>query len=388
MKKRLAILGSTGSIGTQTLSVVAEHSDRFSVEVLTAFNKYDLLIKQAIHFHPNAVVIGNEAHYNAVFEALDPMDIKVYAGLESIEQILQMESIDMVLLGIIGFAGLRPALSAINNKKPLALANKESLVVAGELITQAALKNHTPIIPVDSEHSAIFQCLAGEGNNPVEKVILTASGGPFRGKTVREMAKATGREALKHPHWKMGDKVTIDSASLMNKGLERLEACWLFNLKPEQVEVVVHPESVVHSLVYFADGSVKAQLSQPDMRIAIQYALSYPDRFPNTYPRLDLLKMKTLHFEEADNENFRNLALAFDALKKGGNMPCILNASNEIAVKAFLHDRITFLQIPEVVEQSMASETFIQQPHLDDLVETDAMARKKAEEIIHKIEKK
>ncbi len=387
MKKRLAILGSTGSIGNQALQVIDNHSGIFSIEVLTAYNNYNLLIEQAKKYHPNVVIIGDDKYYKTVFTELDPINIKVYAGEDSIEQVLQMETIDLVLLAIVGFAGLKPALAALKNKKPLALANKECLVVAGTIIKETALKNNTPIIPVDSEHSAIFQCLIGEGDNKIEKVVLTASGGPFRGMTKRELSKVTGKDALKHPIWNMGNKITIDSATLMNKGFEIMEAHTLFNLQPEQIEVVIHPESIIHSLVYFTDGVVKALMSVPDMRISIQFALTYPERLFSERERLNLPKIHVLHFEEPDNKNFRNLALAFEAMKNKGNMPCILNASNEIAVKYFLQNRISFLQISDVIEKSMASLAFIQHPEIDELTECNIKARAKAKEIVKKLEK-
>ncbi len=385
MKKRIAILGSTGSIGTQALEVIKSHDDLFSVEVLTAYNNYELLIKQAAAYSPNAVVIGNDAHYQTVNEALDPLDIHVYAGDEAISQIIEMDSVDLVVMAIVGFKGLNPIINALKNHKKLALANKESLVIAGDLVSRLALENKTSIIPVDSEHSAIFQCLMGELGNPVKKVVLTASGGPFRGFTKEQLSRVTAKESLAHPNWNMGNKVSIDSATLMNKGLEAIEAKWLFGLQPGQIEVVIHPQSVVHSLVYFADSSVKAQLSTPDMRLPIQFALSYPDRLETGLPTLDLLQINTLTFEKPDTENFRNLALAFEAMNRGGNMPCILNAANETAVEAFLQNRIGFLDIPEVIEQCMEQASFIQNPGLDDYTETDGVVRRKAQEIINAI---
>ncbi len=386
MKKQIAILGSTGSIGTKTLDVVRNHNEHFGVEVLTAFNNADLLINQAVEHKPNVVVIGNDEHYTKVFDALDPLDIKVYAGSKAIEQVLEMESIEQVVLGIGGFSGLAPLLSALRNKKRVALANKESLVVAGELVSKTALENSTPIIPVDSEHSAIFQCLMGEGNNPIDKIVLTASGGPFRGMSEKMLEQVKPSDALKHPVWKMGNKVTIDSATLMNKGLEAIEAHWLFNVSPSKIEVIIHPQAIIHSMVYFADGIVKAQLGTPDMFVPIQFALSYPDRLPNKLPPLDLLQLKQLDFEAPDIKNFRNLALAFEALEKGGNMPCILNAANEIAVQAFLTERIGFNQIPEVIEKSMQTSTFIQKPTLEDYIETDRETREKVEKSLKKSE--
>ncbi len=387
MKKRLAIIGSTGSIGTQALQIVAEHGEYFSVEVLAANNNYRLLTEQAKKFNPNAVVIANEKHYSAVSDELFPLGIKVYAGEKAVEQVLEMDTIDTVLLAVVGFAGLKPALAALNNKKPLALANKESLVVAGEHIVAASQKNRTPVIPVDSEHSAIFQCLTGETGNNIEKVVLTASGGPFRTLTKEQLASVTINDALKHPNWNMGDKISIDSATLMNKGFEVMEAHWLFNLNPSQIEITVHPESIVHSMVFFEDGSVKAQMSYPDMRIPIQYALTYPLRLKSERQRLDFSQPGTLHFETPDYEKFRNLALAYEALKRKGNLPCILNASNEIAVEAFLQNKISFLQIPDIIEETMNSLTFINNPGLDELTEIDAEARIMAKEIVKKLKK-
>jgi len=382
VKKRIGIFGSTGSIGAQTLEVIKEQSDYFEAEVLTANHNADLLIRQALEFNPNVVVIGNKTLYNKVFEALNPHNIKVYAGEESITQVMEMDSIDQVLMAIVGFDGLAPTLAAIQHHKSLALANKESLVVAGNLIRQQAMENKSSIIPVDSEHNAIFQCLMGEGNNPVEKVVLTASGGPFRGFSREKLEKVTPAQALKHPVWQMGDKVSIDSATLMNKGLEVIEASWLFNLGISQLQVVVHPESLIHSLVFFTDGTVKSQMSQPDMRIPIQVALSYPRRFPNKLKRLDFIQTGALHFELPDIENFRNLALAFEALEKGGNLPCILNAANEIAVQAFLREELGFLQIPELIERCMQSVNFIHDPGLEDYIKTDQLTRIRAKEII------
>ncbi len=382
MKKRIAILGSTGSVGRQTLEVIAAFPDKFEVEVLTAYQNAELLIRQAKIYQPNVVVIGNGNYYNEVSSALENTDVKVYAGSNAIEQITSMETIDMVLMGIVGFEGLKPTLEALQNKKPVALANKECLVIAGELITKTAIENRTPIIPVDSEHSAIFQCLMGEGNNPVEKIVLTASGGPFFGMTKKMLEGATPAGALNHPNWEMGDKVTVDSATMMNKGLEVIEAKWLFGLEPSQIEIVIHPQSIVHSLVYFTDGNVKAQLGTPDMRLPIQFALSYPDRFTNSFPRLDLLKIHNLTFEAPDVKNFRNLAFAFKALQQGGNMPCILNAANEIAVEAFLNNHLGFLQISEVVEQCMNTVSFIAKPMLNDYYSTHDAARLKAKQII------
>jgi len=343
LKKRIGIFGSTGSVGRQALEVIREQHDHFEVEILTAYQNAGLLIGQAMEFRPNAVIIADKNLYKQVFEALDPQDIKVYAGDEALVQIMEMESMDLVLMAIVGFAALAPTLAAIQNKKQLALASKESLVVAGKLIRQLTIENRVPLIPVDSEHNAIFQSLMGEGNNPIEKIVLTASGGPFRGFNRQKLQKVTPADALKHPVWNMGPKVSVDSATLMNKGLEAIEACWLFGLKLQQIQVLIHPESLIHSLVYFTDGSVKTQMSRPDMKIPIQFALSYPERLHNNLERLDLSEQNTLHFESPDIENFRNLALAFEALEKGGNLPCILNAANEIAVQAFLREQIGFL---------------------------------------------
>ena len=383
MKKRIAILGSTGSIGTQALEVIKEQKELFSVEVLTAFNNYQLLIRQAIEHQPNSVVIGNQNYYHEVSEALNSLDIHVYAGKEAIDQILEMDTIDLVLMAIVGFNGLKTILASLKNHKTVALANKESLVIAGDIVSLLSLETKTPIIPVDSEHSAIFQCLMGEFSNPIEKVVLTASGGPFRGFSRERLERVTAKEALAHPNWHMGDKVTIDSATLMNKGLEAIEAKWLFNLKPSQIEVIIHPQSIVHSLVYFTDSSVKAQLGLPDMRLPIQFALSYPDRLTNSLTALDLLQINTLNFEKPDIENFRNLALAFEAMKKGGNMPCILNAANEVAVETFLNNQIGFLDIPNIIESCMLNTSFIQKPDMDDYIETDKIVRIKAKEFIN-----
>lgn len=382
-QKKIAILGSTGSIGVQALEVIASHPDKLQAEVLTAQNNAALLIEQALRFNPNAVVIANDDHYDQVKTALASTNIKVYAGEHALSSVLQMDSIDIVLTALVGYSGLKPTISAIQAGKEIALANKETLVVAGDLITRLAREKGINIYPVDSEHSAIFQCIVGEFHNKIEKIILTASGGPFRGKRKEELAQVTKAQALKHPNWTMGAKVTIDSASLMNKGLEVIEAKWLFGLKPEQVEVVVHPQSIIHSLVQFEDGSIKAQLGLPDMRLPIQFALSYPERFTSDFPRFDFAKYPSLTFEKPDTETFRNLALAFEALKKGGNMPCVLNAANEIAVEAFLKDKIGFLKMPDVVEQCMAKMHFIQNPVLEDYVNTDKETRIKAYELIN-----
>lgn len=381
-KKHIAILGSTGSIGTQALEVIAANPDSFDVEVLTAQNNAELLIRQAKQFKPNAVVIVNEDLYPQVKEALVPLDIKVFAGEKSLASIVQMDSIDMVLTALVGYSGLKPTIKAIEAGKNIALANKETLVVAGELITQLAREKGVNIYPVDSEHSAIFQCLVGEFDNPIEKIILTASGGPFRGKKRHELKSVTKAQALKHPNWTMGAKVTIDSASLMNKGLEVIEAKWLFGLKPEQIEVIVHPQSIVHSLVQFQDSSIKAQLGLPDMRLPIQFALGYPERLKADFPRFDFALYPSLTFEPPDTETFRNLALAFQAMATGGNMPCVLNAANEIVVQEFLKDNIGFLQMSEVVEKCLEKVNSVSKPTFEDYVETDRETRQLAGELI------
>jgi 1-deoxy-D-xylulose-5-phosphate reductoisomerase len=381
-KKNIAILGSTGSIGTQALEVVASHPEAFQVEVLTAQNNADLLIEQAKKFNPNAVVIVNEESYQKVKEALLPLDIKVFAGENALTSVVQMESVDLVLTALVGYSGLKPTLSAIEAGKAIALANKETLVVAGELVTGLAKAKGVNIYPVDSEHSAIFQCIVGEFHNPIEKIILTASGGPFRGRKRDELLYVTKAQALKHPNWTMGAKVTIDSASLMNKGLEVIEAKWLFGLKPQQVEVVVHPQSIIHSLIQFEDGSIKAQLGLPDMRLPIQFAMTYPDRYKSDFPRFDFAKYPALTFEKPDTETFRNLALAYDAMERGGNMPCVLNAANEIAVAEFLQDRVSFLGMSDIVERCLAKMDYIASPSLEDYVNTDKETRIKAKELI------
>lgn len=381
-KKRVAILGSTGSIGTQTLDVIKAHPDKFEVEVLTAQNNADLLIQQALKFKPNCVVIVNESLYNKVKDALLPAQIKVYAGEKALNQVVEMDTIDVVLTALVGYSGLIPTIHAISAGKQIALANKETLVVAGEMITQLAKEKGVNIYPVDSEHSAIFQCLVGEFHNPIEKIILTASGGPFRGKERDFLLHVTKEQALKHPNWDMGAKITIDSASLMNKGLEVIEAKWLFGVKKEQIEVVVHPQSIIHSLIQFEDGSIKAQLGLPDMRIPIQFALSYPDRLKADFPRFDFSKYPNLTFEQPDMKTFRNLKLAFEALERGGNVPCILNAANEIAVAAFLRDEIGFLEMSDLIEETMEKAGFILHPSLEDYVETDKMSRKITHELI------
>jgi 1-deoxy-D-xylulose-5-phosphate reductoisomerase len=375
-KRHIAILGSTGSIGTQALEVIAANRDQFEVEVLTAQNNADLLIEQSIAFQPNAVVICNEKLYDKVFAALDPHGIKVYSGIQSLNSVVQMESIDIVLTALVGYAGLQPTIKAIQAGKPIALANKETLVVAGELITNLAARYGVNIYPVDSEHSAIFQCLVGEFHNPIEKIILTASGGPFRGKNKEFLKTVTKAQALKHPNWAMGAKITIDSATLMNKGLEVIEAKWLFNVTAEQIEVVVHPQSIIHSMVQFEDGSIKAQMGLPDMRIPIQFALSYPQRLKSDFPRFDFSKYASLTFEKPDTETFVNLALAYKALEKGGNVPCIINAANEVAVAAFLQDQIGFLEISDVIVSCMAKIPYLANPQYEDYVNTDVETRK------------
>jgi len=381
-KKNIAILGSTGSIGTQALDVIRANREAFAVEVLTGYGNADLLIKQALEFNPNTVVIADESKYQYVKDTLQPHDIKVFAGNKAIAQVVQMESIDMVLAAIVGYAGLESTISAIKAGKQIALANKETLVVAGELVTQLAKENGVNLYPVDSEHSAIFQCLAGEFHNPVEKIYLTASGGPFRGKDQAFLSTVKKEQALKHPNWDMGAKITIDSASLMNKGLEVIEAKWLFGLKPEQIDVIVHPQSIVHSIVQFTDGSMKAQMGLPDMKLPIQYAMAYPQRIRSDFPRFDFLKYPQLTFEQADTKTFRNLALAYAAMNTGGNAPCVLNAANEVAVESFLRDRTGFLQMSDIVEKCLEKVDFIAKPGYDDYVETDKEARRVASELI------
>lgn len=380
--KKIAILGCTGSIGTQALEVIRENPGEFSAEVLVANSNADLLIQQALEFNPNAVVIADESKYQQVKEALVPHDIKVFAGFRSVEQIVEMESIDLVLASIVGYAGLASTLNAIKHKKQIALANKETLVVAGDLVTRLARENGVNIYPVDSEHSAIFQCLAGEWENKIEKVILTASGGPFRGRSRNDLSGIKKEQALKHPNWVMGAKVTIDSASLMNKGLEVIEAKWLFNLQPDQIEVIVHPQSIVHSLVQFEDGSIKAQLGIPDMKLPIQYAFSYPQRVKNTFKRFNFSEYPNLTFEKPDLDTFANLKLAFQSLKKGGNMPCVLNAANEIAVEAFLEDKIGFLQMSDIVGNTLEKVSFIKSPSYEEYVNCDKESRIIASELV------
>jgi len=381
-KKRIAVFGSTGSIGKQALEVIRANTDLFETEILTAQTNADLLIKQALEFKPNAVVIGEESLYQKVKDGLLATDTKVFGGEKALEEAADFDSYDMMLAGIVGFAGLKPTLKAVKKGKAIGLANKETLVVAGDIVMQHAYDNRAPIIPVDSEHSAIFQCLVGEGRNQIEKIILTASGGPFLGKKPNFLVNVKRDHALQHPNWNMGAKISIDSATLMNKGLEMIEAKWLFNLKPEQVQVVVHPQSIVHSMIQFEDGSIKAQMGVPDMKLPIQYAMAFPQRIKNDFPRLEFKKYPSLTFEEPDVKTFRNLSLAIDALYKGGNMPCILNAANEIAVWAFLRNRIGFLDITAVVEKTMQHTKFIEHPTLEEYFESDGEARNFAASLI------
>ncbi len=384
MVKRIAILGSTGSIGTQALEVIDQHPAIFEVEVLTAMSQADLLISQAIKYQPSHVVIGDESKYEFVKNALSGLNINVHAGAKSLEEVVTLESVNVVLTALVGYAGLLPTVKAIQAGKPIALANKETLVVAGGLIMPLAKKMGVPILPVDSEHSAIFQCLMGESHNPIEKIILTASGGPFRGFTKDQLANVTRAQALKHPNWTMGAKITIDSASLMNKGLEVIEAAWLFDVEASQIEVVVHPQSIVHSLVQFNDGSIKAQIGLPDMKLPIQFALGYPNRIKSDFPRFDFRQFGSLTFEQADVDTFRNLGFAFKALDQGGNMACILNAANEIAVDAFLKEQIGFLQMSDLLEYCMSHGTFLGHPTLEDYIETDLVTRKMAQNWVEK----
>jgi 1-deoxy-D-xylulose-5-phosphate reductoisomerase len=381
-KKSIAILGSTGSIGRQALAVIAANPDHFTIEVLTAGDQADLLVEQAIQFKPNVVVIGNHLHYDKVLAALNPHNIKVYSGEEALASVTQMEVLDIVLVALVGYAGLKPTIKAIEAGKNIALANKETLVVAGALVTDLAREKGVNIYPVDSEHSAIFQCLTGEFHNPIEKIILTASGGPFRGMNRRELAGISKEQALNHPNWEMGKKITIDSATLMNKGLEVIEAKWLFGLQNQQIEVIVHPESIIHSLVQFEDGSIKAQMGLPDMKLPIQYALSYPERLKTDFPRFNFADYSSLTFEQPDIETFGNLRLAYEAMAKGGNMPCALNAANEVVVAAFLNDQIGFLEMSAVIETSMNEMPLIESPDYEDYVETDKETRIKTLEYI------
>ena len=382
MKKGIAILGSTGSIGIQALEVISENNDLFDVEVLTANENSRLLIKQAKIYNPNSVVIVNENKYDEVNSALNPLNIKVYSGKNSLEQIVESEKIDVVLTAVVGYSGLIPTINAIKNGKKIALANKETLVVAGELITRLSLEYGTEIIPVDSEHSAIFQCLVGEEKNPIEKIILTASGGPFRGQTREELISITKEQALKHPNWSMGAKITIDSATLMNKGLEVIEAKWLFNLTKKQIDVVVHPQSIIHSAIQFEDGSIKAQLGLPDMKLPIQYALGFPNRIKNSFKRFNFLDFSKLTFEEPDLKTFKNLVLAYKAMESGGNAPCVLNAANEVAVNAFLKNEIAFLKMPDLIDNCLEKINFVKNPTLEDYIETDRQTRILAKTLI------
>jgi 1-deoxy-D-xylulose-5-phosphate reductoisomerase len=375
IKKQIAILGSTGSIGTQALEVIAANPALFEVYALTANNNVDLLIAQAKKYQPEMVAIANEMHYQKLKNALSALPIKVFAGYDSIAEVASMQPIDIVLTAMVGYAGLKPTINAIKAGKKIALANKETLVVAGELICDLVVKYQASIIPVDSEHSAIFQCLAGEGNNPVEKLILTASGGPFRTKSLAELEYVTKNEALKHPNWDMGAKITIDSASMMNKGFEIIEAKWLFGVSPEQIQVVIHPQSIIHSMVQFVDGSIKAQLGLPDMKLPIQYALTYPDRIKTNFPRFDFALCSQFTFEEPDTERFHNLELAYYAMERAGNMPCILNAANEVVVDAFLKEKIGFLQMSDMIETVLSKADFIENPTYDDYVRTDSLVR-------------
>ena len=382
MKKRIAILGSTGSIGTQALEVIEEQKDVFDVEVLSANTNSELLIKQSILHRPNSVVIVDESKYDEVFKELNPLNIKVYSGSESLEQIVCSDNIDMVLTALVGYSGLLPTISAIKSGKKIALANKETLVVAGGLINSLCKSSSSEIIPVDSEHSAIYQCLVGEERNPIEKIILTASGGPFRGRSRDELVNITREQALKHPNWSMGAKITIDSATLMNKGLEVIEAKWLFDLTPEQIDVVVHPQSIIHSAVQFQDGSIKAQLGLPDMKLPIQYALGFPERLKNNFKRFDFFQHPNLTFEKPDTDTFKNLALAYKAMEKGGNAPCVLNAANEIAVEAFLNNKIGFLNMFDLIGNCLEKTNFVKNPSLNDLIESNNEARKIAKSML------
>jgi 1-deoxy-D-xylulose-5-phosphate reductoisomerase len=384
-KRSIAVLGSTGSIGTQALDVIRKHSDLFEAEILTAHNNADLLIKQAVEFQPNAVVITNKNHYEKVKSALQPFPIKVYAGFDSLEQIVESDTIDMVLAAIVGIAGLKSTYNAVKHKKTLALANKETLVVAGDIITKLAQENSVNIFPVDSEHSAIFQCLAGEFHNKIEKIILTASGGPFRNHSLEELKNITKEQALDHPNWKMGSKITIDSATLVNKGLEVIEARWLFGVPAENIQVVIHPQSVIHSMVQFSDGSIKAQMGLPDMRLPILYALGYPARLTTDFPRYDFSVPSSLTFDIPDTERFPGLLLAFEALKSGGNKPCILNAANEEAVMAFLQGRISFTDIHQCISYCLEKATFVPHPSLHEYLQTDEETRKICKEKINTI---
>ncbi|MBS1598801.1 MAG: 1-deoxy-D-xylulose-5-phosphate reductoisomerase [Bacteroidetes bacterium] len=381
-KKRVAIFGSTGSVGRQALEVISANPDRFSVEILTAQSNDELLVKQANEFSPDIVIIGDERKYPKVKEALANKPIKVFAGEQSLQDVAAMDNYDIMLAAIVGFAGLMPTLRAIEKGKAIALANKETLVVAGDIIMRKAVEHRAPVIPVDSEHSAIFQCLVGETRNKIEKIVLTASGGPFLGKKPNFLVNVKRDHALQHPNWSMGAKISIDSATLMNKGLEMIEAKWLFNLQPDQVQVIIHPQSIIHSMIQFEDGSIKAQMGLPDMKLPIQYALAFPHRIPSTMPRYNFKKPDKLTFEDADTKTFRNLTLATDALYKGGNVPCVLNAANEIAVYAFLKNRIGFLDMTDLIERTMQHVPFIQQPSLEDYFDSDGEARNFAASLI------
>lgn len=381
-KKHIALLGSTGSIGKQTLEVVAEQSDTFCIELLTAHNNADLLIEQARIFQPNTVVIGDIKAVQKVKDALEPLNIKVFAGHDAITQVVQMDTIDMVVTALVGYSGLIPTIAAIKAGKPIGLANKETLVVAGEHIMALAREKGVNIFPIDSEHSAIFQCLQGEWHNPIEKIYLTASGGPFRGKKLKELQEVTVEQALQHPNWTMGSKITIDSATLMNKGLEMIEAKWLFNLPPSKIDVIVHPQSIIHSIVQFEDGSMKAQMGLPDMKLPIQFAIGYPARLKSSFPRFDFMKFPQLTFEPPDTETFKCLSLAINAMEKGGNMACILNAANEIAVEAFLKEKISFMGIPKLIENVMQKASWISKPSIDDYIATDEESRRMATEMV------
>lgn len=383
-QKQIAILGSTGSIGRQALEVIAANRNQFQVYALTANNNVDLLVQQARTFTPNVVCIANEKHYATLKQQLEDLPIKVFAGSDAIDQVVQMQGVDIVLAAMVGYAGLKPTIAAIEAGKIIALANKETLVVAGELICDLANRHNVPILPVDSEHSAIFQCLAGEYNNSIERLILTASGGPFRQKSLDELKSVTPAQALKHPNWDMGAKITIDSATMMNKGFEVIEAKWLFGVNPKQIDVVVHPQSIIHSMVEFADGSIKAQLGMPDMRLPIQYAFTYPMRISSKFPRLDFSTYSQLTFEKPDTKRFRNLAFAYKAMESGGNMPCIVNAANEVVVAAFLENKIGFLQMSDIIENVMAKADFVKNPSYDDYVATDIAVRRLTKSLIDK----
>lgn len=380
--RRIAIFGSTGSVGTQALDVIAANPDKFSAEVLTAHGNEELLIEQSLKHNPNIVVIGDEKKYSTVKQALSSTDIKVFAGEKALEEVASMDVYDLMLAAIVGYAGLKPTLKAIENGKAVALANKETLVVAGDIVMRKAVEYRVPVIPVDSEHSAIFQCLVGEARNKIEKIVLTASGGPFLGKKPNYLVNVKREHALQHPNWSMGAKITIDSATLMNKGLEMIEAKWLFNLQPDQIQVVVHPQSIIHSMVQFEDGSIKAQMGLPDMKLPIQYAMAFPQRIPNNFPRLDFKKFNNLTFEEPDLRTFRNLALAIEALDKGGNLPAVMNAANEVAVYAFLRNRVNFLDMTDVIERTMQKIPFVKNPTLEEYFESDGEARTYAADII------